>query len=108
MTTENRIFIQYICTELSKKRKEKGLKIVAIAKEMDVKHPYIVNILNGNVTASLDQLQKVGEILGLTKDEFNIIVLKAKFYDIAEFAKSISSNIDHKKIDDFIKNIKGE
>lgn len=93
MAKDNNIQLHFIARRLNDFRKRNKISKSFIARKMRVKHPFVINILNTNIVASTDVLNKVAKILWMSDTEFKNIILQAKIYDAQNYAK-VHLNLD--------------
>lgn len=76
---DKRFFSSYIGRRLWIIREERQMTLAELATKTGASyHGNITNIINGRVSASLEQLWKMAEALGLSQKEFDRLILEAK------------------------------
>ena len=80
---DKRFFSAYVGRKLGVIREEKQMTLAELATKTGASyHGNITNIINWRVSASIEQLWKMAEALGLSQKEFDNLVLEAKEAEI--------------------------
>lgn len=91
---DKRFLSDYIAKRLSKVREEKQILLTDVAAKMGVKyHSTVTSVLNGRMTASVEQLWKIAYGIWVSEKEFDKLVLEAKEAEI-EHSHGVRLKVD--------------